>query len=135
MLKETLTIGEMCKAFNTTARTLRFYETKELLSPLRVRNHRLFTRRDQARLKLILAGKRFGFSLEQIRHLLDLYDTDGGAHHQRRETLRAAKSRLAEMIEERAKLDLVISELQTEIARVARIVEAEEAVAPQRVAS
>lgn len=69
-----LTIRQMCNKFDVTARTLRFYEAKELLSPVREGQKRLFTKRDSARLKLILRGKRFGFALEEIRQLLDLYD-------------------------------------------------------------
>ena len=71
--KDLMTIREMCDAYDVTPRTLRFYEAKELLSPLRDGTRRLFTRRDRARLKLILRGKRFGFSLEDIRQTLDLY--------------------------------------------------------------
>ena len=70
---ETMSIREMCDAFEVTPRTLRFYESKELLFPIREGQKRLFTRRDRARLKLILRGKRFGFSLEEIRQLLELY--------------------------------------------------------------
>jgi DNA-binding transcriptional MerR regulator len=73
MTDDEMTIREMCDAFDVTPRTLRFYESKELLFPRRVGQKRLFTRRDRARLKLILRGKRFGFSLEEIRQLLDLY--------------------------------------------------------------
>ena len=68
----TMTIREMCDLFEVTPRTLRFYEQKELLFPLRDGQKRLFTRRDRARLKRILRGKRFGFSLEDIRQLLEL---------------------------------------------------------------
>ena len=68
------TIREMCDEFGVTARTLRFYEAKELLFPIRDGQKRLFTKRDRARLKLISKGKRFGFSLEEIRQLLNLYD-------------------------------------------------------------
>ena len=71
MKTETLNIREMCEAFDVTPRTLRFYEAKELLFPVREGQKRLFTKRDRARLKLILRGKRFGFSLEEIRQLLD----------------------------------------------------------------
>ena len=75
---DVMTIREMCEAFDVTPRTLRFYEAKELLTPIRVGTRRIFTRRDRARLALILRGKRFGFSLEDIRQTLDLYDRDGG---------------------------------------------------------
>ena len=69
-----MTIREMCDAFDVTPRTLRFYEQKELLFPRRDGQKRLFSKRDRGRLKLILRGKRFGFSLEEIRQLLELYD-------------------------------------------------------------
>ena len=64
MTEQTMTIREMCDEFEVTPRTLRFYEAKELLFPRRDGQKRLFSRRDRARLKLILRGKRFGFSLE-----------------------------------------------------------------------
>ena len=70
MTDELMTIRQMCDAFEVTARTLRFYEAKELIAPIREGQKRLFTKRDRARLKLILRGKRFGFSLEEIRQLL-----------------------------------------------------------------
>jgi DNA-binding transcriptional MerR regulator len=73
-----MTIREMCDAFDVTPRTLRFYEAKELMTPIRQGTRRLYSRRDRARLKLILRGKRFGFSLEDIRQTLDLYDRDSG---------------------------------------------------------
>ena len=63
MTENTKTIREMCDDHNVTPRTLRFYEAKELLFPIREGQKRLFTKRDGARLKLILLGKRFGFSL------------------------------------------------------------------------
>ena len=82
MTDEVMTIREMCDAYDVTPRTLRFYESKELLAPIRQGSKRLFTRRDRARLKLILRGKKFGFSLEEIRQILDLYESDGGEQAQ-----------------------------------------------------
>jgi len=67
-----LTIRQMCDLFQVTARTLRFYEDKELIAPIREGQKRLYTKREQARVKLILRGKRFGFSLNDIHELLDL---------------------------------------------------------------
>jgi DNA-binding transcriptional MerR regulator len=72
-MTDQMTIREMCEAFDVTPRTLRFYEAKELIFPFRDGQKRLYSKRDRARLKLILRGKRFGFSLEEIRQLLDLY--------------------------------------------------------------
>jgi DNA-binding transcriptional MerR regulator len=112
---ELIGIREMCAAYGVTARTLRFYEAKELLSPRRVGQSRLFTRRDRARLKLILRGKRFGFALEEIRELLDLYDRDDRHLVQLRKTYALARDRLAEMEARRAELDEAIHDLRAEL--------------------
>ena len=101
MTEQTWTIREMCKDFDVTPRTLRFYETKELLSPRRVGQKRLFTRRDRGRLTLILRGKRFGFSLEEIRQLLDLYYLGDQQTTQLQQTLAVAEERLVEMQRQR----------------------------------
>jgi DNA-binding transcriptional MerR regulator len=111
-----MTIREMCEAYDVTPRTLRFYEAKELLTPIRIGTRRLFTRRDRARLVLILRGKRFGFSLEDIRQTLDLYDRDGGLTAQRQKAYELGVKRLAEMEAQRAELDLAIAELKAELA-------------------
>ena len=118
MSAEIMTIREMCDAFQVTARTLRFYEAKELLFPIREGQKRLFTRRDRARLKLILRGKRFGFSLEEIRQLLDLYELGDGQTTQLTRTLHIARERLAELQARRIELDLVIDEMQSQMTMV-----------------
>ncbi len=112
---EVLTIREMCDAFNVTPRTLRFYESKELLFPIREGQKRLFTRRDRARLKLILRGKRFGFSLEDIRQLLDLYEMGDQQKTQLNETIKIAQQRMSEMSRQRDELGQAISELAEQI--------------------
>lgn len=111
-----MTIRQMCDAFDVTPRTLRFYEAKELLAPLRQGTRRLFTRRDRARLKLILRAKRFGFSLEDIRQTLDLYDRDGSSTAQHQRAYDLARARLAVMQAQRAELDEAIAELTAELA-------------------
>lgn len=111
MSNDVLTIREMCDAFDVTPRALRFYEAKELLFPMRQGQKRLYSRRDRARLKLILRGKRFGFSLEDIRQLLDLYDVDDTHETQLAEALDAARKRLAAMEQQRDELDQAIAEL------------------------
>ena len=114
MTTDEMTIREMCDAFDVTPRTLRFYEAKELLFPRREGQKRLFTRRDRARLKLILKGKKFGFPLEEIRQLLDLYEEkDGGT--QLGETLKAYKRRHGEMAEQKRELEVLMDELAAEI--------------------
>jgi DNA-binding transcriptional MerR regulator len=113
---DVMTIREMCETYDVTPRTLRFYEAKELLTPIRLGTKRLFTRRDRARLALILRGKRFGFSLEDIRQTLDLYDRDGGLTAQRQKAYELGRKRLAEMEAQRAELDLAIADLKAELA-------------------
>jgi DNA-binding transcriptional MerR regulator len=114
-----MTIRQMCDAYEVTPRTLRFYEAKELLTPIREGTKRLFTRRDRARLTLIQRGKRFGFSLEDIRQTLDLYDRDGSAAAQRQRAYELAVERLAVMEAQRAELEVAIAELKAELADAA----------------
>ncbi len=109
---DTMTIRQMCDAFGVTPRTLRFYESKELLFPVRQGTARLFTRTDRARLKLILRGKRFGFSLEDIRQLLDMYSRDGNNAAQLRRSHELGVARLSRLEAQRAELDAAIAELK-----------------------
>ncbi|KAB6717673.1 MULTISPECIES: MerR family DNA-binding transcriptional regulator [Roseobacteraceae] len=115
MTKEVMTIREMCEAFDVTPRTLRFYEAKELIFPIREGQKRLFTKRDRARLKLIMRGKKFGFSLEEIRQLLDLFSENDGGVVQLRETLKAYRVKLAGMEEQKQLLLSVMADLEHEI--------------------
>ena len=121
MTKDTMTIREMCDSYGVTARTLRFYESKELLAPLREGQKRLFTRRDQARLKLILRGKRFGFPLEEIRQLLDLYNVGDQQQTQYRITMERARRHLKNLRKQREELDEAIEDLAGQIAWGARM--------------
>lgn len=116
MTEDTMTIRDMCATYDVTPRTLRFYEQKELLFPIREGQRRLFTKRDRARLQLILRGKRFGFSLEEIRQLLDLYHMDDSQHTQLAQTYELAKKHLADMIAQRDELNEAIEELKTQMA-------------------
>lgn len=112
---ELLTIRQMCESFGVTPRTLRFYEARELLSPLRRGQHRLYDRRDRGRLKLILMGKRFGFSLEEIRQLLELYVPGQGNHTQIAAAIRTARHHLATMRSRHDDLTITIAELEERI--------------------
>lgn len=118
MPTDTLTIREMCETYDVTPRTLRFYESKELLFPIRDGQKRLFTKRDRARLKLILRGKRFGFSLEEIRQLLELYYLGDQQATQLSRTLDVAGERLSDMERQRAELDIAIEELRAQMGMV-----------------
>jgi DNA-binding transcriptional MerR regulator len=115
MSEETMTIRQMCDEYEVTPRTLRFYEAKELLSPIREGQKRLFTKRDRARLKLILRGKRFGFSLEEIRQLLDMYYLGDGQAAQLARTYEIGKNRLDAMIAQRDELNEAIAELESQL--------------------
>lgn len=121
---ETMTIREMCDAFDVTPRTLRFYESKELLFPIREGQKRLFTRRDRARLKLILRGKRFGFSLEEIRQLLELYYVGDQQETQLTRTLEVARERLDDLERRRAELDDAIDEMRSQMGMVQGMLDA-----------
>ncbi len=109
-----MTIREMCDMFEVTPRTLRFYEQKELLFPIREGQKRLFTLKDRARLKLILRGKRFGFSLEEIRQLLNLYNKDD-QRLQLARTYEVAQKRLGDLVSQRDELNTAINELEEQM--------------------
>lgn len=115
MTEDMMTIREMCDAFDVTPRTLRFYESKELLFPHREGQKRLFSKRDRARLKLILRGKRFGFSLEEIRQLLDLYYVGDQQLTQLSRTYDIARDRLADMENQRDELEDAIADLKEQL--------------------
>jgi len=108
-------IGEMCDEFGVTPRTLRYYEVRELISPTRQGTRRLYSKSDIARLKLILRGKRFGFSLEDIRELLDLYHVGDQQYTQLVKTCEAGTARLEQMRRQRAELDGAIADLQEQL--------------------
>jgi DNA-binding transcriptional MerR regulator len=115
MSDELMTIRQMCEAFDVTPRTLRFYEARELIFPERRGQHRLYDRRDRARLILILRGKRFGFSLEQIRQLLELYEPGSGNRAQIAATIAIARDRLDDMERQYAELREAIVELKSQL--------------------
>ena len=110
-----LSISEMCDKFGVTARTVRFYEAKELIFPRRVGQRRLFSKSDCARMKLILRGKRFGFSLEEIRQLLNLYKRGPEQKRQFEETYNLATKRLYDLERKQEELGRIISELKEQI--------------------
>jgi DNA-binding transcriptional MerR regulator len=100
--KETYTISELAKEFEISTRTIRYYEELGLLSPKRTSgNQRIFTKKDRARLKLILRGKRLGFSLLEIKEMIEMYDV-AGETEQIKLTLKYGEKKLKE-IEERIK--------------------------------
>jgi DNA-binding transcriptional MerR regulator len=106
-------IGEMAQAFGVTLRTLRFYEDKGLLQPKREGATRLYTRRDKARLKLILLGRKVGFSLRDVKQMIDLYDPTGSNTRQLRLTLEKSEKQRVRLQKQRQAIDEAIAELDT----------------------
>ena len=113
---EYISFKDMCARFDVTPRTLRYYEYIELLDPRKEGRARFYSPREVARMKLILRGKRFGFSLEQIRQLLELYDPAERNLTQATATIATARERLADMERQHHELGLAITELRQQIA-------------------
>jgi len=109
-------IQDVADELGVTTRAIRFYEDKDLLEPQRVGTMRVYSRREVARLQLILRGKRLGFSLREIKEFLDLYDVDSLHLVQTRQLLTRVTERLAALELQRAALDQTIGEMQ-DIAR------------------
>ncbi len=116
MSDDLITIRAMSEAFGVTPRALRFYEASDLLAPLRVGQARYYSKGDRARLKLILRGKRFGFSLEQIREILELYNPQDKNYAQTETALATARDRLSDMEKQHCELGQAIIDLRDQIA-------------------
>ena len=108
---DALTIRDLAKEFGVSARTLRFYEEKGLLSPRRQGQDRLYSRRDRARLKYVLMGKCVGFSLTEIREMLDLYDLGDRQVTQLKVAHGKFGERIARLERQKIELDRAIAEL------------------------
>ncbi len=109
-------VSQLARQLGVTARTIRFYEDKNLIIPQRAGTTRVYTHRDRARLVLILRGKRLGFSLREIKEFLDLYDADPNHHLQLRQLLIALRKRVAKLHEQRTAIEQSLTEL-TELDR------------------
>ncbi|TXC66353.1 MerR family DNA-binding transcriptional regulator [Piscinibacter aquaticus] len=104
---------ELCREFGVTLRALRFYEDKGLLSPRRINGTRVYTRRDRARLALILRAKAIGSSLSEIKHYLDLYGDHGeGRAQQLNFVISRTDAAIAELEAKRAHIDATLAELR-----------------------
>jgi DNA-binding transcriptional MerR regulator len=109
--RDVFTIRDLTKEFAVSARTLRFYEEKGLLDPRRNGEQRLYGRRDRARLRYVLMGKSVGFSLEEVREMLDLYDLGDGQRTQLQVALAKFQERVVRLERQRADIDRAIAEL------------------------
>lgn len=122
-------IGDMAKKYDVTLRTLRFYEDKGLINPKREGSTRLYSRKDESKLKLIMLGRKVGFSLRDVKQMLDLYDPNGPNIKQLRLTLDKSEKQLARLEKQKAALDEAMKDLTSGMAKV-RLALAERTMTP-----
>jgi len=121
LAREQFSISDLTEEFGCTARALRFYEDEGLIAPRRVGLARIYSKRDRARLAWIMRAKNVGFSLGEIREMIDLYDVGDGRVEQRRVTIEKCREHIAKMKRQRADIDAAITELTDFIAHVERV--------------
>ncbi len=121
LARESFTISDLTAEFGLTARALRFYEDEGLIAPARQGLSRIYSKRDRARLAWIMRAKNVGFSLTEIKEMIDLYDLGDGRVEQRRVTVARCKQQVERMQQQRADIDAAIKELTDFITLVENI--------------
>ena len=109
----TYTISDLSKHFDLTPRTIRYYESEGLLNPVRDNGKRIYRERDLVRLKLILRGKRLGFSLAEIKTTMELYDTQSNESAQLRYVLETIESHRDELVQKQVDIENTLAEMQS----------------------
>lgn len=109
--REPFTIGDLRREFGVSARTLRFYEEKGLLDPARKGDRRLYSRRDRARLRYVLMGKKAGLSLGEVREILELFELGAGQRPQLREALGKFQQQIERLKRQKSDIETAIGEL------------------------
>jgi DNA-binding transcriptional MerR regulator len=117
MSEQTFSIGELAKSMDITPRSIRFYEEQGLLSPTRIGQNRIYMKKDQVRLKLILRGKRLGFSLAETKTLFDLYDSHQNSKVQLEAMLKMTDEKRAQMQQQLKDIEMLKAELEDVEAR------------------
>ena len=130
--KPIYSIGDLATELGISTRTIRFYEDQGMLAPQRAGGNRIYAARDMARLKLILRGKKLGFSLADIRELLDLYDADRNHLEQLHRTLRKGRERIGELEQQLTELTLTLQELRELETLILDLINQREAGTPAR---
>ncbi len=129
-MPDLFTIGELASDFALSPRAIRFYEDQGLLAPERAGTQRVYTKRDRARLQLILRGKRLGFSLADIREFLDLYDAGGANRRQMAMTLERTRARIADLQQQLEDITITLAELRDMEGDIASYIAAHPATPP-----